>query len=386
MSADGTIRRQHRFTVTPEHLILDPRISDRAFRLWCRLDRFAGERTVAFPTRETLTIELDTSKASIDRALTELVDAGWLKKERRANGDQNNYMLIVAPESEVERLVKAARKARVESTQPRRDKERERRRKQKAAAKVKASADSANDQVTEGGVVTSEDTPNGGGVVTHDDRGVVTGEERGVVTGEDQKEAPPEGSNREGSADPSLRSVSAAEPGSEEALFATEPTAEPTTRRRRPAVLADIVSEAEAETCRDSKGEVLRGEKLDALAKYVTDALWEWRKDNGHTTAQSWVAVRGVVRAALAGGVNPKDLKIALAKMTEQGHPITGAALAMGLRDLSPNAKSRPGQGRSGYTDASWDRNAGPDDEDLRTIALLTGKKPEQPPATGTDG
>lgn len=90
------IRKGHRFSVVPEHLIRDKGLSDRAFRLWCVLDRYAGANEDAFPLRRTLATDLDTSVKSIDRALSELVARGWLHKERRRDGDSNTYTLLVA--------------------------------------------------------------------------------------------------------------------------------------------------------------------------------------------------------------------------------------------------------------------------------------------------
>lgn len=190
-----SIRRQHRFTITPEHLILDPRVSDRAMRLWCRLDRYAGEKESAFPSRETLCLDMDCSLASIDRAITELVQSGWLRKDRRAHGDVNEYVLIVAAEKSTQRLIEDARKERVQATAPRRAAAAKRRREQKRGVKGQFDASA---QVNEGGVVMGDDTLSGGGVVTGDERGVVMGDERGVVTGDEEKEATLEGSIIEG--------------------------------------------------------------------------------------------------------------------------------------------------------------------------------------------
>ena len=153
--SDERLRRQHRYTVTPEHLILDPRLSDRAFRLWCRLDRYVGDHESAFPSRESLGIELDCSKSSIDRAVDELVAAGWLTKERRALGDTNLYTLVTVPEKAVRALIGKAREQRRESAAPRLERERRRRRDQKRRAR-------GSDEVTAVGVVTHEETPESG--------------------------------------------------------------------------------------------------------------------------------------------------------------------------------------------------------------------------------
>lgn len=165
--ADGDrIQRQHRYTITPEHLILDPDVDDRAFRLWCRLDRYAGDNGAAFPFRETLSVELDCSLSSIDRAIEKLVDAGWLTKERMAAGDRNAYTLLVVPEKTVLARIKAARKEREAKWTG------QRRRKPSVQAAGK-------------GVVTGDDR---WGVVTDDDR-LSSSTTTGVVTGDAHKEA-----------------------------------------------------------------------------------------------------------------------------------------------------------------------------------------------------
>jgi hypothetical protein len=45
-SEHDTITRRRRFAQIPEDLIVDTRLSDRAVRLWCRLDRYAGRDVV----------------------------------------------------------------------------------------------------------------------------------------------------------------------------------------------------------------------------------------------------------------------------------------------------------------------------------------------------
>jgi hypothetical protein len=164
------IQRQHRYTITPEHLILDPEVDDRAFRLWCRLDRYAGDNGAAFPFRESLSVELDCSLSSVDRAVEKLVKAGWLAKERMAAGDRNAYTLLVVPEQTVLARIKVARKEREVRW---------------AGQRRKKPADAPSEQVNGGGVVTGDDR---GGVVTGDDR-VSSGATTGVVMGDAHKEA-----------------------------------------------------------------------------------------------------------------------------------------------------------------------------------------------------
>lgn len=95
------LRRAYRFTVVPEPLIRDKRISDRAFRVWCILDRYAGANGAAFPTRRRLAEDLDCSLATLDRAILELVEYGWLTKQRRGEGESNDYTLVEVPEGGV---------------------------------------------------------------------------------------------------------------------------------------------------------------------------------------------------------------------------------------------------------------------------------------------
>lgn len=145
------------------------------------------------------------------------------------------------------------------------------------------------------------------------------------------------------------------------------------------------LTDAEVETGRDDKGQVLRGKRLDALAQKIAKAWWDWCKAEGHShPASGYPACRAVIRTALGAGVNPKDLRRALATLTLQGHPVSGNTVQIALRDLKPGAGA--GKGRSGYRDESWaDRGEGPDEDDLRAIAELTAKKKPRP-ATGTDG
>lgn len=168
------LRKAHRFATVPEHLIRDQTLSDRAFRLWCVLDRYAGAADSAFPRRATLAGDLCCSTASLDRAITELVDGGWLHKERRGRGESNVYTLLVAKVPSVTRRRSVIRE----------------------------------------GVVTGEDSR----VVTSDESVVITGDDTlsspvmtGVVTSDEHKEEPPkdESSKDSPSADAEGRDLNA---------------------------------------------------------------------------------------------------------------------------------------------------------------------------------
>lgn len=82
---DTTIRVDRRFAIL-EEWILDSDISDRAVRLYAVLMRYADKHTLkAFPSRGTIAKRLRCSKASVDRAIDELVKIGALEKEHRFN-------------------------------------------------------------------------------------------------------------------------------------------------------------------------------------------------------------------------------------------------------------------------------------------------------------
>lgn len=88
-----TLRRGGpRFSVVPEELTLDPAVTDRALRVWCRLDRYAGANGQAFPSTERLARDLGCSQESIWRATKNLRETGWMTRKRRRNGS-NLYTL-----------------------------------------------------------------------------------------------------------------------------------------------------------------------------------------------------------------------------------------------------------------------------------------------------
>lgn len=82
---DSSIRIDRRFAILDEW-ILDAEVSDRAIRLYAVLMRYADKHTLkAFPSRGTIATRLRCSKASVDRAIEELIGIGALTKEHRYN-------------------------------------------------------------------------------------------------------------------------------------------------------------------------------------------------------------------------------------------------------------------------------------------------------------
>lgn len=92
------INISRRFAIVDEWVInLD--ISDRAFKLYAVLARYADNNThKAFPSRETLAKRLRCSKASVDRAVMELVDARAIEKKHRAYNSVLYTVLVDGPE------------------------------------------------------------------------------------------------------------------------------------------------------------------------------------------------------------------------------------------------------------------------------------------------
>ena len=80
-----TISRRRHFAQVPDALVIDPRLSDRAVRLWVRLDKYAGKDGSSFPSRERLAKDIHCSVPSITRAFKELVEAGWVTRTRRSS-------------------------------------------------------------------------------------------------------------------------------------------------------------------------------------------------------------------------------------------------------------------------------------------------------------
>ena len=86
-----------RFAIVDEWVI-NLEISDRAFKLYAILARYADNTThKAFPSRDTLAKRLRCSKASVDRAVIELVDAEAIGKQHRAYNSVLYTVMVDAP-------------------------------------------------------------------------------------------------------------------------------------------------------------------------------------------------------------------------------------------------------------------------------------------------
>lgn len=94
---EQSIRLERRFAIIDEW-VLDLNISDRAVRLYAVLARYADSEThKAYPSRGTLAERLRCSKASVDRAAQELVDAGAMTKKQRHNSSIIYTLQVSSP-------------------------------------------------------------------------------------------------------------------------------------------------------------------------------------------------------------------------------------------------------------------------------------------------
>lgn len=128
----------------------------------------------------------------------------------------------------------------------------------------------------------------------------------------------------------------------------------------------------------------MRGKALTAKAQEVTEAWWEWIEAEGHEKpAQSFVACRGVVKAAIGNGLPDRDIRKALAVLTQEGRAVSGGTLQTALRQVR-GEPDRRGL-RRGYDDvATWgeyDPNQQPEPESEEELERIFG-----PPRTGTNG
>jgi predicted transcriptional regulator len=76
--------RERRYTVVPDALITDHRVSHLAVRVWIRLATAADSG--ADPTAAATATELGVSKGGVARAILNLSRTGWITRQRTAGG------------------------------------------------------------------------------------------------------------------------------------------------------------------------------------------------------------------------------------------------------------------------------------------------------------
>lgn len=96
----ATLRRRpgRLFAQVPEALIFHADVGARGVRLWAMLDRRCAGSATTMPSRKMIAEALECSVASVDRAIGELCDTGFLHKERADRGDVNAYEVLEGPD------------------------------------------------------------------------------------------------------------------------------------------------------------------------------------------------------------------------------------------------------------------------------------------------
>jgi hypothetical protein len=85
MSLDDNVTADVKFSIVPEWLI-DSGCSDKALRLYVVLARYAdNDDLTAYPGRGTLAKRMGCHRASVDRAVEELIALGAVTKQRRVS-------------------------------------------------------------------------------------------------------------------------------------------------------------------------------------------------------------------------------------------------------------------------------------------------------------
>lgn len=118
----------------------------------------------------------------------------------------------------------------------------------------------------------------------------------------------------------------------------------PTTEQPPPAAVAaepDVPTEAEIETAHDADGNLLTGHRMEQVTNIITQAWWDWAAAQNALPTQGFPAIRGIVRTALRNGVPPKRVKSGLARLTQDGRPVTGPSLQMAMRGDGPAQAKR---------------------------------------------
>lgn len=72
-----------RYARVPEGLILDRNVSATALRVWARIERYQSRGKASYASREAIAEDLGMSRATVQRAITELIETGWISRRRR---------------------------------------------------------------------------------------------------------------------------------------------------------------------------------------------------------------------------------------------------------------------------------------------------------------
>jgi biotin operon repressor len=96
------------YAAVPRALVGDRRVTDRGVRLYAVLTRFTDRHSLAWPSQRTLAEQMECSIPTVERAVRELRDAGWVTVTRRGPGGPNVYRVNTKPDPDAAARIEAA--------------------------------------------------------------------------------------------------------------------------------------------------------------------------------------------------------------------------------------------------------------------------------------
>jgi hypothetical protein len=83
----------HGFTQVPNVVLRDKRLSANAKVVYAQLLSYAWSNDLCYPGQVRMADDLGSTKSTVNRAVIELEQAGWVEIERRGQGKTNLYLL-----------------------------------------------------------------------------------------------------------------------------------------------------------------------------------------------------------------------------------------------------------------------------------------------------
>lgn len=81
------------FTQVPNVLLNNTELSFSAKVVYSKLLSYAWYNNMVFPGQETMAVDIGSKRSTVNKAIQELGDKGWLEINRRGQGKTNIYIL-----------------------------------------------------------------------------------------------------------------------------------------------------------------------------------------------------------------------------------------------------------------------------------------------------
>lgn len=82
------------FTQVPNHLLNSSTLTFAAKVVYAKLLSYAWHHDKVFPGQERMAMEIGSKRSTVNKAVKELEDKGWIEIERRGQGKTNVYTLF----------------------------------------------------------------------------------------------------------------------------------------------------------------------------------------------------------------------------------------------------------------------------------------------------